>query len=353
MFLGRAWTTAVLIGACSAVALAQGGRRFTMPPNLAEACINAEHCEGAVHWVKQTDWYVERQCTGTANLAEKKLWMNELINLQKIVDLLGLEKYDDTLLRDLSELCGGLDDLNTTYIDVAPPGADLLSGETITLTATIGCSNGTCAGGLAWFSDAPLVASVDVATGRVTAGEQGTATVYVVSTDLPFLIGSATIYVDASRTYALTSGEVNGTGTACNSWCCEADTWNYYIEPSSLAVVQTVAGQSSMQATVATGEMFLWVITAGTDGCGSGLRHASPVYSLAATGSSTDTVLQVTGGRVSGGTNLSFGLEGAIGTATITDSTIVIDVSHTTRWGSGAGIATFTGQLVFTRVPTR
>jgi len=302
--------------------------------------------------VKQTDWYVERQCTGTADLAQKKAWMNELIWLQQVVQLLSLDAYDDTLTRSWDDLCGGLDDLGTTYIDVTPPTADLLSGETVTLTPTIHCSNGTCTGGLAWFSDAPLVASVDVATGRVTAGEQGTATVYVVSTDLPDVMGSATIHVDASRTYAFTSGEVNGTGTACNSWCCEADTWNYVIDSSSLAVVQTVAGQLSMQTAVATGEMFLYRITAGTvKDCGvGGIYQSSPAYSLAAAGSSTDKVLPVTGVRISGGNNLSLGLVGAIGSATITDSTIVIDVSHTTLWG---GTATFTGQLVFTRVPNR
>ena len=74
--------------------------------------------------------FFEEKCVLECDLEKKIKTMNQLINIQKQIDLL-----DCPETRVYTELCGGLLDINEFYIEVTPyPVPNLEIDETIQLT---------------------------------------------------------------------------------------------------------------------------------------------------------------------------------------------------------------------------
>jgi hypothetical protein len=149
-------------------------------------------------------WRVEKlntKCKEANSLSEKQKLLNESIQLQVLVDLLGIEEC----VYVMDYLCGGI--LNA-YIEADPNPLLMIKGETKKITAEIfknscnggefngdwceddnSCQNGTCeeeklTGELTWRSLQENIVTVDD-NGNVTAVSEGITQIEVASKDFP------------------------------------------------------------------------------------------------------------------------------------------------------------------------
>jgi hypothetical protein len=134
-------------------------------------------------WVQQTQDRLEDQCTTTASLDEKAELATDLFFLQLVVYDYLFENIIPDLVVAYESLCGGVFDETVTFLTLDPSEATLEIGDTIQLTPTIHCSNGTCTGALWWLSSDETIGSVDE-DGLVTANGAGLAFVFVQSQSL-------------------------------------------------------------------------------------------------------------------------------------------------------------------------
>jgi len=102
-------------------------------------------------------------------------------------------------------------DSSVTGVTVSPPSANLNVGDKVTFTATVTGGPGLTNRGVTWSSSTPTVATVDAATGVVTAVAGGTTSILATSSANPQIRGAAAVTVAAAVQPTVTIGTINQT----------------------------------------------------------------------------------------------------------------------------------------------